>query len=240
MTKLLLFAIVPILATIVGASYSLVRPPGPRTKSSIQHFAAGVVFSVVSVELLPDIMKRHAPNFVILGFILGLVSMLAVKSFTGKLESKDSASGTQPTLPTALICTVLIDIIIDGFLVGIGFAVGNKEGILLTAALSIELLSLGLALSVEFIEIGLSRKKTLAIIGGIASTLLVGTVTGVLILSHAPDSIVECVLSFGLAALLFLVTEELLTEAHEVPETPLMTSCFFVGFLLFLILAMLG
>jgi ZIP family zinc transporter len=46
----------------------------------------------------------------------------------------------------------------------------------------------------------------------------------------------ELVLSFGLAALLFLVVEELLVEAHEVPETPLITSTFFAGFLLFLVL----
>jgi ZIP family zinc transporter len=44
------------------------------------------------------------------------------------------------------------------------------------------------------------------------------------------------VLSFGVAALLDLVTEELLTEAHEVDETPLLTSMFFVGFLALLMI----
>jgi ZIP family zinc transporter len=48
------------------------------------------------------------------------------------------------------------------------------------------------------------------------------------------------VLSFGLAALLFLVTEELLIEAHEETETPLLTLSFFVGFLLFLLLGMVA
>ncbi len=37
-------------------------------------------------------------------------------------------------------------------------------------------------------------------------------------------------IAFGTAALLFLVTEELLTEAHEVKESPLMTSAFFYRF----------
>jgi ZIP family zinc transporter len=48
------------------------------------------------------------------------------------------------------------------------------------------------------------------------------------------------VLSFGLAALMFLVTEELLVEAHEEPETPLSPAMFFVGFLLFLIVGMVA
>ena len=45
----------------------------------------------------------------------------------------------------------------------------------------------------------------------------------------------EGVLSFGLAALLFLVTEELLKEAHEEPGTLVGTAVFFVGFLIFLV-----
>ena len=43
-------------------------------------------------------------------------------------------------------------------------------------------------------------------------------------------------LAFGAAALLYLVTEELLVEAHEVPDTPLLTAMFFVGFLALFIL----
>ncbi|HMT14344.1 MAG TPA: hypothetical protein PKE19_06295, partial [Aestuariivirga sp.] len=43
-------------------------------------------------------------------------------------------------------------------------------------------------------------------------------------------------LSFGLMALLYLVTEELLVEAHEKPDSPLISALFFVGFLGLLLL----
>ena len=46
-------------------------------------------------------------------------------------------------------------------------------------------------------------------------------------------------LGIGTVALLYLVTEELLVEAHEVPETPWAISAFFLGFLLFLAIEML-
>jgi len=45
-------------------------------------------------------------------------------------------------------------------------------------------------------------------------------------------------LSFGCAALLFLVTEELLIEAHESADNALTTAMFFLGFLIFLLLGM--
>ena len=48
------------------------------------------------------------------------------------------------------------------------------------------------------------------------------------------------VLAFGLAALLFLVTEELLVEAHEEPEIPTATALFFADFCSSLILGMVS
>jgi len=45
-------------------------------------------------------------------------------------------------------------------------------------------------------------------------------------------------LAFVLAALLYLVTEELLVEAHSVPERQPITVSFFAGFLLLLIISM--
>ena len=54
--------------------------------------------------------------------------------------------------------------------------------------------------------------------------------------SHLPGPIVAGFLSFGLMALLYLVTEELLVEAHEKPDRPWITSLFLVGFLSVLLL----
>jgi len=59
-------------------------------------------------------------------------------------------------------------------------------------------------------------------------------------LHNLPETGLDLVLSFGLAALLFLVTEELLVEAHEAEEKPWLTAMFFGGFLLFLILGMVA
>lgn len=46
----------------------------------------------------------------------------------------------------------------------------------------------------------------------------------------------EGVISFGQAALLYLVTEELLVEAHEVKETLPATAMFFIGILALIVL----
>lgn len=48
----------------------------------------------------------------------------------------------------------------------------------------------------------------------------------------------EMLLAAGLVALLYLVTEELLVEAHEAEETPITTAAFLVGFLVLALLRM--
>lgn len=59
-----------------------------------------------------------------------------------------------------------------------------------------------------------------------------GALVAVLALVDAPPFILAAVLAGGIAALLFLVTEELISEVHEaVADTPLLTSLFFAGFL---------
>ncbi len=227
----------PVIATIIGSAIALFSPPGPKMRSFLQHFAAGVVFSVVAVEILPDVIKWHKPLFVVLGFGLGAATMMCLKMATARLEASPLDS---KAFPMAMLAGVSIDVLLDGFLIGIGFAAGAKEGLLLTAALTLELLSLGLVISVELSELMSSRFKVLCVVSAISFLIIIGAIVGTAILSKATDTVMETVLSFGLAALLFLVTEELLVEAHKQPETPATTMAFFLGFLVFLVFGMIA
>jgi ZIP family zinc transporter len=138
-----------------------------------------------------------------------------------------------------LLTGVGIDVLIDGLLLGVSFAAGAKEGLLLGIAMTIEVLSLALATAIELRREGQGKGKTIGLVAALSGFLLVGVGVGITVLNGASDNVTELVLSFGLAALLFLVTEELLTEAHDGPESPWLTSMFFVGFLVFLLLGML-
>ena len=236
--NVLAYALLPVAATIAGATISSFRPPGPAVRSYIQHFAAGVVFSVVGVELLPDIVREHAPVQVVIGFALGVAVMLGVRSATAKFEAK--ADRTESKWPMAMLVAVGVDVLVDGFLIGIGFAAGAKEGKLLTLALTVELLSLGLAVCATLGKAGAARAKAISTTSLLALLIVAGAAVGATLLSAVSERTLEVVLSFGLAALLFLVTEELLVEAHEETETPLTTATFFTGFLLFLVLGMVA
>jgi ZIP family zinc transporter len=235
MLHVLPFALLPVIAAIAGAIIAAFHPPRPAVRSYIQHLAAGVVFSVVAVELLPDIMSQHGAYLqVAAGFALGVSSMLAVKWLSRKLEEQGDDT------PLGLLAGVGIDVLLDGFLIGVSFGAGTREGRLLTFALTLELLSLGLAVATALGQREEDRRRVILTAAVLFLLIVVGAVVGTAVLQFISDSLLEVFLSFGLAALLYLVTEELLVEAHKAPETPAATGMFFAGFLVFLLLGMIG
>jgi zinc transporter, ZIP family len=146
--QVLTYVLFPVAAMCLGGIIAVFRPLGERFRSFIQHFAAGLLFAAVAGELLPDLHKQ-APMWVIIGFASGTIAMLAVKALTEKVEQGIEGKGD---LPIGLIVTVGVDVLIDGLLIGIGFIAGANQGILLTVALTLELLSLGLATSAACVQ----------------------------------------------------------------------------------------
>jgi len=247
-TEQLLYIAIPPALLLASGVLALRRTPSARMRSGLLHFAAGVVFAVTAVEIIPDLLREHQPLETVIGFALGVLAMLGLRSLTHQdeqLMGADFPAGTVvadaqdgPKLPLTMLVGVGVDVVVDGLLIGIGFAAGAKEGRLLALALTAELVSLGLAVGASLKSKSITPRRAMGAIGALAATFVVGAGLGTTLLSNVSAHVLTLVLSFGAAALLFLVTEELLTEAHEEKETPGMTAMFFGGFLLFLVLGM--
>lgn len=235
--SLLAYSLIPTVAMVAAGITGAFRMPGERLRSGVLHFAAGVVFSVVAVELLPDLTRTHAIWETVLGFSLGTGVMLVIRSVVRKAAHPDE----QGNVPSAgMLVATGVDILIDGLMIGIGFVAGAKEGVLLTIALTAEALSLGFATAASLRNRKVAPRKTVLLTSLLASGFVIGALAGAVPLRGISDHGLAIVLAFGCAALLFLVTEELLTEAHETEESPLLTAAFFAGFLLFLVLGMVS
>jgi len=234
------FALLPTIGAIVAGAVALARPPDARLRGYLQHFAAGVVFSVVAIELLPEVVRIHESIEVLIGFGLGVIAMLGIKAFGDRLEGNtELVNATKRPSLLPLMIPLAIDILLDGLLLGIGFLAGESVGQLLAIALTIELISLALAFASTLSKATISKRNALWIIIGLFALIAVGALLGVAVFGGATLKVLEVVFSFGMAALLYLVTEELLVEAHEEKETPIATAMFFAGFLAFLMLDLL-
>ena len=218
------YTTIPVIAAVIGATVAVNARPGQVLVSAIQHFAAGVVFAAAAVEILPDVMHAGSPIATIVGGAIGIAVMLLVRRI-----------GSFATGPVALMSMVGVDILIDGLVLGIAFAAGSKAGFILTVALTIEVLFLGLTVANELGESVRCRLKIVGTTAGLVLLLPAGVVLASPV-TLLPAPVLTGFFAFGLIALLYLVTEELLVEAHEVPDRPWVTAMFFIGFLLLLVL----
>ena len=216
--------LIPVAATVLGATVAAYRRPGPVVASAIQHFAAGVVFAAAAGEILPTLKHGASLWPIVIGGGIGIVVMLAIQQL-----------GEHTKGPTALLTLVGVDLFIDGLVLGLGFAVSPRAGLLLTIALTLEVLFLGLSLAAELGDEAISRVRSVGLVAAVALLLPAGVLAAAPVALLSP-AIVTGFFAFGLIALLYLVTEELLVEAHETPDRPWVTALFFVGFLLVLVL----
>ncbi|MDD2721553.1 MAG: transporter [Gallionella sp.] len=233
----LLIMSIPALVALGGGFLASFWKPDHQTRSLIQHFAAGVVLAALAVELLPEISREHAPGPVLIGaFALGSLFMYGLKLWSMHLEHEAEASGATDGLNTGLLLATFIDVAMDGFIIGAGFAAGGETGTILALGLSVELLFLGLALS----SAATAGWRIVALSGALGATVLGTALAGNLLLAGASHALIGGTLAFSAAALLYLVTEELLMEAHEVEEKPVSTLVLFGGFLAFWSIQLLG
>lgn len=229
------YAGLPVLAamlgTLIGAYYKI----GPRGLSHLQHLAAGIIFSVVAVEILPDVIHRQQPVLLTIGFSAGVGFMLLLAHFS-EHGAEGQGNSRKPGLPLTLVAGVGLDVFLDGLILALTLHTFESAGRLLSMALAVELLSVGLTLTGSLRKRRFSRPYIFGLNFIVFSLLALGTLIGMLGLPYLPDSALDLVLSFGLAALLFLVTEELLVESHREVDTHVSTIFFFGGFLVFLLL----
>jgi len=226
LSTVIAYMLIPMLAVIAAGAVSSLWQPTAKLRSLIQHFAAGVVLAAVAGELLPEIVDNAYPLSVTLGFAVGVGVMVGVRKIGTRLERV--RFGTAEVVALSLM--VGIDIFIDGLLVGVAFLSGTQLGVLITIALTLEAFFLALAAAASFYDNRLSRRTTFLAAVVLAVVLGLGTLAGAGLFADAPEWLLAAVIAFAVAALLYLVVEELLVEAHEVPETTTATVMFFVGF----------
>ena len=233
----LLLMSIPAAVALGGGVLALLWCPGRETRSLIQHFAAGVVLAALAVELLPEIGREHAPGLVLVAaFAVGSFFMFGLKVWTKRIEHTDGQESTFCGVPSGLLVATFLDVAMDGFIIGAGFAAGGTTGPILALGLSVELLFLGLALASDAAR----GWRIVLVSAGLGLTVFFFALLGSILLAGASPAVIGGILAFSAAALLYLVTEELLMEAHAVPERPISTLVLFAGFLAFWSIQLIG
>jgi len=227
LVQAILFTLIPVAAaTAAGIVAAAIALPA-RLQSGVQHFAAGVVFGAAAIELLPQLLQR-SPAATLLGFALGIGALFALRWATERVEKARAGVA-------GFVAATAVDFLVDGLVIGAGFTAGGHTGVLLTVAVAIEYLFVGMSVAAALGD-HVSPARVIGVPLGLALLTPVGAIVGAVALQGVPLFALATVLAFGAVAFMYLVTEELLVRAHEQGETALGSPLFFVGFLILLVI----
>ena len=202
--------------------------PARATIGLVQHLAAGIILAALMIEVFPTMQRTHvAQGQLILSFLGGVLLMYGVKLTGGFLERGNADRSATSQHNYGLIITVFIDAALDGLTIGTGFAAGQKVGLALALGLSVEMLFLAMSLISETIK----GVRMLVLSSLFSLTIFATAMVGYRLLAVASGEIISITLAFSTAALIYLVTDELLVEAHEHEEKPYAMLVLFAGFI---------
>ena len=231
------------LMTTLGAAlvFFLSGEPKPRFQKTMLGFAAGVMTAASVWSLLLPAIDQAVADGNFPGWLPAAVGMLLGVSFLAALDSllprlRRSAPRGASRQSALLMTAITLHNVPEGMAVGLAFALAaNGENLAGAAALAmgigIQNLPEGAAIALPLRQEGLTRRRAFAV-GTLSGS--VEPVFGVLVVLAAAWArpLMPWLLSFAAGAMLYVVVEELVPQAHSRAGT-----CGFVGgFLIMMVL----
>ncbi len=212
---------------VLGAALSRHVELGRKLKGGITHLVGGLIFGTAAADLMPAASQSGDVWALAIGFCVGFILMLTINSLWGD----QPAPRMGRIQVAALLLPFLVDSVIDGLVVGISSSAGKHSWIIPTA-ISLEMGLSALGLSILLKPYG---HRWISSLTGVTMALSYGVGLGISALLHLwlKGPALTGLLAFGTAALIYLVVEEVMKEAHAPGEDDSgpVSVCFFIGVL---------
>jgi ZIP family zinc transporter len=188
-----------------------------------QYFSAGMILAVCG-SLATDLSEHGvaAALAVCAGFALGVAAMVFVKRIAEASEESDGTPSTARTamknFPWPLAFAIAIDSLMDGLLIGLVGTEKPRAAPMMASVIALEMGALGLSFSASLQKYN-KRSRALCIFG-MPLALVFGGIVGSVATTPLKSSPLAYtgIVAFAMAALVYLVTQELLSEAGEQAE----------------------
>ena len=221
--------------TLGGIIGVVIKKHSNKFLSFILAFASGLMMSVICFDLLPEALGISNIVNVIIGTIIGIVSMifcdiLVEKKFSVNSKTKGMENNL---LKTGIIVSIGLAIhnFPEGLAIGSGFEASLKLGLSLAIAICLHDIPEGISMAVPMKNGGMKISKVIfyVILSGI--TTGIGAFFGAIIGSISQVVISIC-LSFAAGAMLYIVSGELIPESNKIYEGKASTIGTIIGFVL--------
>ncbi len=207
-----------------------------RVVSAALQFAAGVLTAIVGFSLMPVAVAQGPAVAVVLAFFIGGAVFVAFEYYSAKrAQAQANSSGS-----LGLYFGVLMDLLIDGIVIGIGSTLTFATGVLLAIGIVISTAPLA------FVTISTAKRQGMAVerrrqLGILFFVFLVaGAVLGYVLLRDQPASIKLTLIALASGFLITTVTQSMIPEANREGEPSFAGVLFVAGLSLFALFTLLA
>ena len=212
----LLIASIAAFLTYLGAPVAERFDIPHRAVSAALQFAAGVITALVAFSLMPPALYKGATTWIVLAFFLGGVLFVAIEYIS--LRFLSSGAGDDQAASPGFYIGILVDLLVDGVVIGIGATLTLATGLLLALGMAISTAPLAFVATATAKRQGIAerQRKQLAYLFIVA--VVGGAMLGYVVLRNQPLDVRVLLIALASGFLLTTVTQSMIPEANKEGE----------------------
>jgi ZIP family zinc transporter len=204
---------------LIGAVLALRLRIGPRAIGLIMGFGAGVLISAVAFDLVEEAVDMQPGHWaVVLGILAGCGVFFGGDVLIDRLgggDRKDSQGAQAEGSPLAIVLGTVLDGIPESMVIGITIFEGGAVGAAYLAAVFISNLPESISSTAGLSASGWKPARILWMWTGITLVSGLASLAGYGLFQGASTDLVAFVLTFAAGAILTMLSDTMVPEAHE-------------------------
>lgn len=213
--------------TFLGAPLAERVEVSPRVISGALQFAAGVIMALVTFSLMPPAVLSGYAVYTVLMFFLGGSLYVWIEYRSAQKQASKSETDLSQN-PLGLYIGILVDLVIDGVVIGVGSTLSLATGLLLALGMAISTVPLAFVTITTAKRQGMPKDSRRLLSLSFIVCILVGAIVGFGVLRNQPEALRLVLIALASGFLITMVTQGMIPEANKDGE-PSFAGIFFVG-----------
>jgi len=205
------------LSTIVGTILVILKERWVLQHSHyVNSFAAGLILGITFFHLFPESLKlsENALLFIFIGFLFFYLLENVMVLHSGSEIHFTAKSNPQHTKGMVMFSGLFFHSLLDGIIIGVGFEVNPKVGLLTSLGVILHELPEG-ATTFSLLINSIKEKTALKLSITVALATPLGALISITFIGGLSESVVGLLLAIAGGSFLYIAASDLIPETHE-------------------------
>jgi zinc transporter, ZIP family len=205
--------------------------------SAALQFASGIIAALVAFSLMPPAVRYGPYVGIVIAFFVGGALFVVIEYISANRQSSGSDAEGRPT-SIGLYIGILVDLLVDGVVIGIGSTMTLGTGLLLALGLAASTVPLTFVTTATAKRQGVSRERRRLLAISFFLAILIGAMLGYVVLQNQALEVRLILIALASGFLITTVTQSMIPEANKEGEPSFAGILFIAGLSLYALLSL--